>query len=395
MSAAQWRLIVYIRFNVVAIVLAIACLVSLRLTLVRSPWMDVLALLLVLLAGCLLVAHGLVPVGRIVPAVVLVAVANWLVVLAITTMVPVTLLICPVTILVPTLLAVSYLDSRDLPVMLGGTVTATLATSAAGMLSPGVGLESLAPPGVLTALKVTFIPIATALGCIIAWQSHLVMRERARALRDSAERLVAAADGERRRIERDLHDGAQQRLVAVAMQLRVLQRVGRSDQHRAEALIDRLVQDVQQASAELRHLSHGIYPPQLTEQGLAAALHSAALRVPLPVTVDCDGVGRYPPLVESAVYFTCLEGLQNAVKHAGPGVRVRVALKSEKGLTFDVRDEGVGCDPATLFGGHGLRNIRDRIGAIGGTLTAHAEPGGGVHLHGHVPAISALPTTAA
>jgi signal transduction histidine kinase len=198
--------------------------------------------------------------------------------------------------------------------------------------------------------------------------------------------LVAVTDRERRRIERDLHDGAQQRLVVVAMQLRVAQRLQRTAPDQAADLLGALAQDVQHASAELRDLSHGIYPPQLNDQGLAAALHAEVLRIPLPVTLRCDHLTRHPQQIESAVYFSCLEGLQNTAKHAGPGARVILALHDDPdGLTFDLSDTGTGCDPDTAHAGHGLRNISDRIGALGGTLIIHTHPGAGVHLHGHIP----------
>jgi len=104
------------------------------------------------------------------------------------------------------------------------------------------------------------------------------------------------------------------------------------------------------------------------------------------MTLHSEGVGRYPRQVESAVYFSCLEGLQNTTKHAGPDAHITLTLDAtSRALTFDLSDDGQGCEPATIRNGHGLRNISDRIHAIGGTLTIHTKPGDGVHLHGHIP----------
>jgi signal transduction histidine kinase len=204
------------------------------------------------------------------------------------------------------------------------------------------------------------------------------------ALQQSRVRLVAAGDLERRRIERDLHDGAQQRLVAAAVQVRVAQRLLGVGSARVGVVLDRLAADLAEASAELRDLAHGIFPPELVEHGVVAALRVVAGRSPLPVVVTAEGVGRYPPEVEASVYFCCLEALQNAAKHAGVGARVRVSLWDGGGLSFAVSDTGLGCDVVVLQAGHGYTNMSDRVGAVGGTLAVRAQPGHGVHLNGHI-----------
>ncbi|HKH25040.1 MAG TPA: ATP-binding protein, partial [Acidimicrobiales bacterium] len=141
------------------------------------------------------------------------------------------------------------------------------------------------------------------------------------------------------------------------------------------------------AVQELRDLAHGIYPPVLMDRGLVAALESAAGRAALPVAVVGSDVGRFSQEVEAAVYFCCLEALQNAAKHAGEGSRATVTIeRRDEGLSFAVADDGVGFDPAGPAGrGHGFVNMGDRVGAIGGTLEVDSAPGRGTRVSGVVP----------
>lgn len=151
-------------------------------------------------------------------------------------------------------------------------------------------------------------------------------------------------------------------------------------------MLDELGGDVQSTLQELRTLAHGIYPPLLMDRGLAEALSAAATRAPLPVEVRADGVGRYPPEVEAAVYFCSLEALQNAAKHAGEGARATLRVWEEAGaLRFEVADDGAGFDTTAPGVGAGFTNMNDRLGAIGGVLTVESAPGAGTRLSGTVP----------
>ena len=210
---------------------------------------------------------------------------------------------------------------------------------------------------------------------------------RADELRASRARVVAAADEERRKIERNLHDGAQQHLVALAVTVRLAREMAASDPDQARELLEQLGHDLQEAVQELRDLAHGIYPPVLMDRGLVAALDSAAGRAALPVDVVGDDVGRFPQDVEAAVYFCCLEALQNAAKHAGEGARAVVTIgRDGEGLAFTVADDGVGFDPDGLARrGHGFVNMSDRVGAVGGTLSVEASPGHGTRITGRIP----------
>jgi signal transduction histidine kinase len=204
-------------------------------------------------------------------------------------------------------------------------------------------------------------------------------------LRVSRARLVAAADAERRRIERDLHDGAQQQLVSLAIGLRLVRDLVTEDTAAAEELVDEMAEQVQAAIGEVRSLARGIYPPLLRSAGLTEALRAAATRAPVGVRLRTDGVGRHGADVESAVYFCCLEALQNAAKHA-PGSEVEIVLaERESTLVFSVTDDGPGFDPTVIAAGAGQTNMRDRIGAIGGSITVESAPGAGVRIQASVP----------
>jgi signal transduction histidine kinase len=203
-------------------------------------------------------------------------------------------------------------------------------------------------------------------------------------VKDSRARIVAAADEERKRIERDLHDGAQQRLAALALQLRTAQR--RLDSSEAdpavEALLESAVLEVQAANAELRELVRGVYPSILTEEGLAAALESLALRNPFPIDLDVLE-GRLSPRVEATAYFVTCEGLANVTKHAR-ATRASVCIARRNGLlAVEIVDDGVG--GARSRENSGLSGLADRVEALGGTLQVESPAGGGTRLRAEIP----------
>ena len=204
-------------------------------------------------------------------------------------------------------------------------------------------------------------------------------------LRTSRARIVATGDAERRKIERNLHDGAQQHLVALAVNLRLTKDMLTEDPEGAAEMLDALGVAVKDTIQEVRDLAHGIFPPLLMDSGLAEALRAAANRSPLSVSLDVGDVGRYSSEVEAAVYFCCLEALQNAAKHA-PEASVSVTLEEAGGeLCFAVADDGPGFDVATATAGHGFVNMGDRLGAIGGTVEWRSEPGAGSTIAGRIP----------
>ncbi len=204
-------------------------------------------------------------------------------------------------------------------------------------------------------------------------------------LRASRQRLVTAQDDERRRLERNIHDGAQQQLVALSVKIRLASAMLDRDAEKTRQLLTELQAETSDAQENLRDLARGIFPPLLADQGLAAALDSQLRKIPLPVSLANDGVGRYPKEVESAVYFSCLEALQNVSKYANAR-EAMISLSEENGsLVFSVQDDGVGFDPAQVKKGSGLQNISDRLEAIGGKLEIHSDPGKGTTLTGRIP----------
>jgi signal transduction histidine kinase len=193
----------------------------------------------------------------------------------------------------------------------------------------------------------------------------------------SRARIVAAADQSRRQIERNLHDGAQQHLVALAVKLGLARQLLDADPGSVATLLEELRGDAQATLTELRELAHGIYPPLLMDRGLPEALRAAANRATLPTDVSAE-VGRYDSEVEAAVYFCCLEAMQNAGKHAGDGSQVCVHVESDEGaLRFSVTDDGAGFDPAATRHGTGLQGMADRLAAHGGALRVRSRPGTG------------------
>ncbi len=207
----------------------------------------------------------------------------------------------------------------------------------------------------------------------------------ARELAASRKRLVEAADAERRRIERDIHDGIQQRMVGARVKLELADDALESDPARGRQMLSEIGCDLDDALEEVRALAHGVYPALLETHGLVEALRSAARRAPGGVSVRGE-IGRYPPDTEAAVYFCCLEALQNVAKHAGREATVTVQLwEEDSSLRFQTRDSGVGFMTDETPQGQGLVNMRDRLAAVGGELTLRSRPGFGTVVKGWVP----------
>jgi len=214
------------------------------------------------------------------------------------------------------------------------------------------------------------------------------LEERLEELQASRQRIVTAQDQERRRIERDIHDGAQQQLVALAINLGLAKVLVDEDPREAERLLDQLKADARDALETLRDLARGLFPPLLVDSGLAAALRSHIEKMGMDAEIRADPLAttRFDTRVEAAVYFCCREALQNASKHA-PGAHVVVMLAVQDGwLGFSVADSGPGFDTSTVIKGSGLRNLADRLEALGGHLETRSAPGQGTTVAGQVPA---------
>ena len=221
--------------------------------------------------------------------------------------------------------------------------------------------------------------------CAAARAAHDAPGDVADLLEDSRKRIASAADVERSRIERDLHDGAQQRLIALRIKLSLAEELVGTDPAAGAQVLDELGDEIDLALEELRALGHGLYPSLLSDRGLADALRSALAESPLRGHLQARGVTRHSREIETAVYFACREAIQNAIKHAGGATGLWVTLHESEALRFEVRDDGPGFVPPGDEGNGGLRNMRDRIETVGGRLTIDSAPGHGTRVRGVVP----------
>ncbi|MEZ0235214.1 MAG: sensor histidine kinase [Actinomycetota bacterium] len=231
------------------------------------------------------------------------------------------------------------------------------------------------------------VPTKEALVRDLAAQAGLVLRNVRLIgdLRASRQRLVKAQDEERRRLERNIHDGVQQQLVALQVQLRLARTMLDREPAKAGELLDALAVRSTETLDELRDLARGIYPPLLADQGLAAALEAQARKAAIAVSVEPDGIGRYAQEIEATVYFCVLEALNNVAKYAEASHTIVSLSQTETGLSFSVADDGRGFDPRAADAGSGLQGMADRVEAIGGSIRLQSSPGAGTSVSGSVP----------
>jgi len=349
----------------------------------RSPWL--LAIVAVCAAQCVVlgVALYLARRGRYRQSITLVCIGHWAAVLLVTFLVPNMLPVMVLAALVPVVFAERYVSSQRGLVFALITAGCVLALAALARFQDITHLAAHAPHAIESAFINLVLPIIAVYILVIVWNNATALRvsekllaERAAQLEASRNRLITAADDERRRLERDLHDGAQQHLVALAVLLQLARTAGHD---RYQPLLTEASGLLETAIAEIRRLAHGIYPPLLISGGLAQALPAVAAHAPVPVQLDLQGLGRYPASTEAALYFCCSEALQNAAKHGGPGTTVTITTDADdRMLTLTISDTGCGFDPATL--GTGLTNMTDRLSAIGGDLSFDTAPGRGTRV---------------
>jgi signal transduction histidine kinase len=314
--------------------------------------------------------------------------ANWALCVALAPMVSFALPVLLFPVLITLLAMAPLLDRRQIRWFIVGaavvmTTTASLALAIEGPIDEQIP-DNLGHVLVVVALAAFTVPTG-----FLAWDTHVrnaVAVERLDGinaeLRASRRRLVDVADDERRQLERNLHDGAQQQLVGLAIRLRLL-----GVQHAAAATdVEGLLGDLQGAIEELRDLAHGLYPPLLEASGLPEALALAGRRSGLEVAVHAAEVRRYDPQVETATYFCALESLQNAAKYAGDGASVTITLTDDgEVLHLEVNDDGPGFVVESATGGRGLRNMTDRVAAVDGLLEVRSEPGRGTSVIATIP----------
>jgi len=334
---------------------------------------------------CVALAIGLrlARLGRYSQSISLVCVTNWISAVLVTVVNPNFLPVMALVALVPVAFAEPYIRwQRGLAFTVITAICVLLMAMLARFL-PILQVVQDGPRWLETTVIVVGVPFNTFHLLVIVWNNAAALRtsekrlaEHAAELAASRTRLTAAADEERRRIERDLHDGAQQHLVALSV---LVQLARNAEPDRAQPLLAEASELVETAIAEIRRLAHGIYPPLLVSGGLREALPTLAARASVPVHLDLDGLGRYPTSTEAALYYCCSEALQNAAKHGGSATSVTVTARAdERTLNLVISDTGRGFDPATI--GIGLTNMTDRLSAIGGQLAIDTAPGRGTRI---------------
>jgi len=389
----------------VAAALGAVAIALLYLGVVRNLWLLSLMIPVGGLAVALRFARREIDRGNPSRAVTIHAVGNWVVGVSVTFVVPFIWPILMLTVLMPLVLAVPHVRRRHLVTLIATSVGIVVAVSLLGLTQMATGITDDVSPWIRNTVVISALAAVFIIIVVIVWQAHSQneaillqvmatnadlarseeeLAHQAVLLRDSRARLASVADQERRRIERDLHDGAQQRLVGLAVRLGLLST--QLDESHA-ATVDTMRDEINSAIEELRELAHGIYPPQLAREGLAVALRAAARRSPLPTRISADQLDRYAPDIENALYFCCLEALQNAAKHAGDAASIVIDLQgSRTTVELRVTDDGRGFQSAEVDSGSGLLNMKDRVGAVGGTVEIGPLDGGGVEVRATVPA---------
>lgn len=349
----------------------------------RSAWMF--GFVAVACAQCtvLAVAFHLARRDMFEQSITLVCIGNWLAVLGVTLVSPPLLPAMALLALVPVVFAEPYVSLRRGLIFTVTAACCVLAAAAIAVFTPFTDHVEQAPQWMAAVFVLVALPVNALHLMIIVWNNAAALRtseaqlaERATELAASRTRLITAADEERRRLERDLHDGAQQHLVALSVLIASARNTDGDKQAELLAAASGLVDD---AIGEIRRLAHGIYPPLLVSGGLDKALPALTARAAIPVHLHLQELGRHRPTTEAALYFCCSEALQNATKHGGQGTTVHLTARVDDGLlTVRISDDGRGFPPGTI--GAGLTNMTDRLSAIGGDLAIDTAPGRGTRV---------------
>lgn len=364
----------------------------------RSFWFLVLGGISALHSVAIVVAIRLAAQQKYQQSIALVCIGNWIGVLVVVYVSPPTLSVMAIMALLPASFAEPYLRWQRGLVYAGMTGVCLMLAGALARFIPPNDAVRHATQWVETSFVVVGLGITGLNLMAIVWHNAAALRtsqvhlaERAVELAASRTRLSTAADQERRRIERDLHDGAQQHLVALSV---LIQLARNADRDGYQPLLTEAADLVDTAIAEIRRLAHGIYPPLLLSGGLTEALPTLGAHAAIPVRLDLQDIGRYPSATEAALYYCCSEALQNAAKHGGPGTTVSISGGADgRTLQLVIADTGPGFDHA--IAGIGLTNMADRLSAIGGQLVIDTAPGRGTRIVATVdiPGPSAVPAT--
>ncbi len=389
----------FLRFDTVGALGAVGFVVAVNGLIVREPGVWLILPFLAVLLGALTLARRALDQGRAPQALALAAAGNWIVAIAVAALFPFLWPVMALTVLMPLVLATPHLEARAVVVAIALAAAVSSAVAAIGLgFDDGGVIDDIADEFefilVVGALAAQIVPIALitwfnnrlqsdALDAATVLNDRLTASESALAV--SRRRVVEAADHERRRIERDIHDGAQQRLIALGMRLRLIE--GEADGEARRAATRSIVEELESAVEELRHLAHGIYPPLLEARGVAEALAGVARTSPLDLTTAIDDIGRHDPLVEASVFFVALEVLTNVSKHA-PDAAVTLSLTREgDDMVLTVVDDGPGFDVDRIERGPsaGRQNMADRAAVIGADLRIESADGRGTSVVLSVP----------
>lgn len=349
----------------------------------RSPWLLTLVAISATHSIVLLVALQLARRSEYDRSITLVCTGTWVATVLMTLVSPPLLPVMVLVSMVPVVFAEPYVGSRRAQAFVVITTVCALVMALLARFTQIADAVHLMPRWIETAFIVIAVPFNVFHLMLIVGNNASALRtseeklaERAAELTASRARVITVADEERRRLERDLHDGAQQHLVALSVLIRLARTAEPDRQH---TLLTEAAQLVDTAITEIRSLAHGIYPPLLVSGGLAEALPALAGQAPLPVHVELRGLGRYPPPTEAALYYCCSEALQNAAKHGGPGTTVTLTAHTDgQKLHLTISDTGRGFETATI--GTGLTNMTDRLSGIGGDLLIDSAPGRGTRI---------------
>ena len=406
--ATQLRqLQVFVKWDQVACALGVIFLLLVRLFLSDSNYLVLLAGMVFAVGVAIGTATKALQRADIPLAILRIAIPNWLIAPGATSVMPWVEPVLLITAQLPTMLAVPHVSLARLRVSAMFSAISAMAVAAVARLQDFSHATDQLPSWVPEAVTIGFMPVMVALVCLIVVQnsqmledllaralaamtlltsSERTLKEQAAELRASRRRIVTAGDEVRRRIERDIHDGAQQRLLGVVMQLGLVRDLTHEDPDAADRVLLQLERETLDALADLRNLANGVYPPVLIDHGVAEALSAATTSLGSRVQLDFDHIGRFAPDIESTVYFCCLEAVQNAVKHGGLPSTITISLAHEPdGLVFEVRDDGDGFDVDQIRKGNGFTNFNDRLSAVGGTVAIHSAVGDGTVIRGRLP----------
>lgn len=377
-SAARLRR--YLVANIVGVGFSVVLLGVFGVALLRSAHLTVILVILVIAALVQVGGVRMLTRGRADIAASSLVVSSWLAALGGTYVSPFIVPVAVLIVVIPVVVVFDFLRGAALRAGLVGTVLFAGVVAYLGHSRHGMP-DALEPdPPVAAAITVVFTMVVAVVLTLGMAQQVARLRRQATELAGSRRRLAVASDEARRAIERDLHDGAQQRLVTLSVELGRVTRLVERDPTAAVQSLGAIHAQLHEAIKELRDLAHGIYPPLLVERGLTSALSAAGRRCTLPCTVEIVDLPRYAAEVESAVYFSCLEAMHNADKHSR-GSQIVVQARGPAPLEFSVTDDGAGFDTSAPSG-TGLTGMLDRVRAAGGKVAVTSTRPGGTVVYG-------------